>query len=57
MALNPYFRFQGTEQNVVEDNIVEIIRMMGKNLWYIPRENVNLDRLFGEDPLNKFTKT
>jgi hypothetical protein len=57
MALNPYFRFQGTEQNVVEDNIIEIIRMMGKNLWYIPRENVNLDRLFGEDPLNKFTKT
>jgi hypothetical protein len=29
---------------------------MGKNLWYIPRENVNLDRLFGEDQLNKFTK-
>jgi hypothetical protein len=56
MALNPYFRFQGTEQNVVEDNIIEIIRMMGKNLWYIPRENVNLDRLFGEDQLNKFTK-
>lgn len=56
MALNPYFRFQGTEQNVVEDNIIEIIRMMGKNLWYIPRENVNIDRLFGEDQLNKFTK-
>lgn len=56
MALNPYFKFQGTEQNVVEDNIVEIIRMMGKNILYIPRENVNLDRLFGEDQLNKFTK-
>jgi hypothetical protein len=56
MALNPYFKFQGTEQNVVEDNIVEIIRMMGKNVWYIPRESVNLDRLFGEDQLNRFTK-
>ncbi len=56
MALNPYFRFQNTEQNVVEDNIIEIIRMMGKNVWYIPRENVNLDRLFGEDQLNRFTK-
>ncbi len=56
MSLNPYFKFQGTEQNVVEDNIVEIIRMMGKNVWYIPRDSVNLDRLFGEDQLNKFTK-
>lgn len=56
MALNPYFRFQSTEQDVVETNIIEIIRMMGKNVYYIPRENVQLDRLFGEDPLNKFSK-
>jgi len=56
MVLNPYFRFKETEQNVVEDNIVELIKMMGKNVWYIPRQFVNLDRLFGEDPLNKFTK-
>jgi len=55
MALNPYFRFQSTEQDVVETNIIEIIRMMGKNVYYIPRENVQLDRLFGEDPLNKFS--
>jgi len=56
MVLNPHFRFKETEQNVVEDNIIEIIKMMGKNVWYIPRQFVNLDRLFGEDPLNKFTK-
>jgi hypothetical protein len=56
MALNPYFRFQSTEQDVAETNIIEIIRMMGKNVYYIPRENVQLDRLFGEDPLSKFTK-
>ncbi len=56
MALNPYFRFQSTEQDVVETNIIEIIRMMGKNVYYIPRENVQIDRLFGEDPLNKFSK-
>lgn len=56
MALNPYFRFGTSEQNVVEDNIIEIIRMMGKNVWYIPREFVNLDKLYGEDLLNKFTK-
>jgi len=55
MALNPYFRFQSTEQDVAETNIIEIIRMMGKNVYYIPRENVQLDRLFGEDPLKKFT--
>jgi hypothetical protein len=56
MALNPYFRFVSGEQNVVEDNIIEVIRMMGKNVWYIPREFVNLDKLYGEDILNKFTK-
>lgn len=56
MARNPYFKFQAGEQNVSEDIIVEIIKMMGQNVWYIPREFVNLDRLFGEDQLNKFTK-
>lgn len=56
MALNPYFKFQSTEQDVVETNIIEIIRMMGKNIYYIPREYVQLDRLFGEDPLNRFSK-
>ena len=35
MALNPYFKFQSTEQDVVETNIIEIIRMMGKNIYYI----------------------
>jgi hypothetical protein len=56
MPTNPYFKFQPTEQNVTEDIAIEIIRMMGKELWYIPREFVNLDRLFGEDQLNRFTK-
>ena len=56
MARNPYFKFQSSEQNVSEDIIIEIIKMMGQNVWYIPREFVNLDRLFGEDQLNKFTK-
>jgi len=56
MARNPYFNFQSGEQNVSEDIIIEIIKMMGLNVWYIPREFVNLDRLFGEDQLNKFTK-
>ena len=56
MPTNPYFKFQSTEQNVTEDIAIEIIRMMGKELWYIPREFVNLDRFFGEDQLNRFTK-
>ena len=56
MARNPYFNFQSGEQNVSEDIIIEIIKMMGLNVWYIPRELVNHDKLFGEDQLNKFTK-
>lgn len=56
MPTNPYFKFQSTEQNVTEDIAIEIIKMMGKELWYIPREFINLDRFFGEDQLNRFTK-
>ncbi len=56
MARNPYFNFKPSEQNVSEDIIIEIIKMMGLNVWYIPRELVNEDRLFGEDQLSKFTK-
>jgi hypothetical protein len=45
-----------TEQRLVEDLIVESIKMMGVDCYYIPNTNDNdRDILYGEDPLKKFT--
>jgi hypothetical protein len=55
MATNPYFT-QGTssEQNLIEDIIVESLKIYGKDLYYIPRTLVAKDNVFGEDRLSKF---
>lgn len=52
MARNRYFN-QYTpvkqEQNLVEDLIIESIKIYGVDGYYLPRTHVNLDRLYGED--------
>ena len=55
MATNPYFT-QGTapEQNLIEDLIIESLKIYGKDLYYIPRTLVSKDNVFGEDRLSKF---
>lgn len=57
MPVNRYFN-QTThvpEQHLLEDLIVEAIQIHGHSAFYIPREDVDVDRLFGEDPLSTFT--
>ena len=54
MARNKYFRDYSGEQNTVEDLTIEIIKMMGKDMVYIPRTILTKDDLFGEDTLSKF---
>jgi hypothetical protein len=45
-----------TEQRLVEDLIVESIKIMGVGCYYIPNINdAARDILYGEDPLKKFT--
>lgn len=56
MAINPFFGDFKNEQNLVDDLTIETIKAMGRDVYYIPREYVKLDRLFGEDILSKFTK-
>lgn len=56
MAINPFFGDFRNEQNLVDDLTVETIRAMGRDVYYIPREYLKLDRLFGEDTMSKFTK-
>jgi hypothetical protein len=44
------------EQRLMEDLIIESIRINGMKIYYVPRTFVKLDSLFGEDPLSKFEK-
>lgn len=43
-----------SEQSLVEDLIIEAIRIYGINTYYLPRTHVNLDYLYTEDTLTKF---
>lgn len=55
MPTNSYFT-QGTsgEQQLVEDLVVEQIKMFGVELYYIPKTLVSEDKVLGEDSLNSF---
>ena len=56
MPTNRYFNFVDftTEQDLVEDLIIEAIQIYGHDAYYIPREDVNIDTILGEDGLSKF---
>jgi neck protein len=57
--VNHYFNTLGSpgEQKMVEDLIVEAIRIDGMKVFYIPRTRNKFDPVFGEDPLSSFEKT
>lgn len=48
MATNPYFKDYSGEQDLTEDLTVEIIKTMGREMYYIPRNIVETDKIFGE---------
>lgn len=43
-----------TEQRLYEDLVIESLKIYGLDVYYLPREIVKLDDLFGEDILSKF---
>lgn len=55
MPVNNLFP-QGTQsqQNLVEDLIVQSIKQFGREFYYIPRSLVAPDGIFGEDSLSRF---
>lgn len=59
MAINPYINLTSynPEQNLVEDITVELIQGVGQDCLYVPRNALNIDKLFGEDPSSFFNKT
>ena len=54
-TINPYFS-HGTrnEQYIVEDLIIECLKIYGNEVMYIPRQLVSKDEILGEDRLSKF---
>ena len=63
MALNAYFDQGGgldstgysLEQTLIENLYTEAIKIYGFDIYYIPRTLVNVDTIFNEDELSKFT--
>ena len=50
MATNPYFRKAvRSEQDLIDDLAVEVIKINGFDMVYLPRTLVREDELFGED--------
>lgn len=57
MPVSQYFNNYGSlpEQRVIEDIIVESIKIMGFDSFYLPNNNSqSRDLLYGEDPVKKF---
>lgn len=58
MAINPYFAstLLGQEEQALMSSLYqESIQIQGYEIFYLPRETVNLDYLYGEDISSKFT--
>ena len=58
MATNFYFNnfTNSGEQNLIEDLIIESIRIFGQDVWYLPRTLGAVDDLLNEDDLSIFNK-
>ena len=56
MAKNYYFEnFENSmEQNLIEDLVIESIRIYGMDVWYIPRTLVGKDDILNEDDISTF---
>lgn len=60
MATNPFFNsnYKGREEQTLLDGLFqECIQIQGYDIYYMPREDVNYDYLFGEDTHADFVKT
>ena len=58
MARNFYFSAgHRPEQNLYEDLIIEALKIYGQDLYYLPRDLVNVDDVFKEDPVSKFNSS
>ena len=61
MPTNFYFQSGNTsgttaEQRLIEDLIIESLKIYGHDVYYLPRTLINEDTIFDEDTLSKFTQ-
>lgn len=55
MATNVYFSQKvKSEQNLFEDIVIESLKMYGQDVYYLPRDVVNKDPIFGDDIPSRF---
>ncbi len=45
------------EQQLVEDLVVESIKIYGNDVFYCPRTIVKLDEIYGEDPISEYNSS
>src|SRR4051812_28771654 len=59
MPVSPYFNHttNRAEQGLVEDLLVEAIYLFGTEAFYIPRDSIQEDIVYGEDQLKSFTSS
>ena len=58
MATNLYFSQKvKSEQNLYEDIVIESLKMYGQDVYYLPRDIVNEDRILGDDPESSFNSS
>ena len=56
MAKNPYISQKvRSEQHLYEDIVIESLKFYGQDVYYIPREIVNQDKIFGDDIPSRFS--
>lgn len=58
MVTNPYFNNteEYSEQNLINELVIETIQIHGIPVYYLPRTIMNPDYLMMEDPTSKFTQ-
>ena len=58
MARNPYFsQSVRSEQNLYEDIVIESLKMYGQDVFYLPRDTINEDKILGEDVQSRFNSS
>src|SRR5210317_394907 len=58
MARNVYFTDKvRSEQNLYEDITIEALKIYGQDVYYIPRDIVSEDRVFGDDIPSRFNSS
>ena len=58
MARNIYFTDKvRSEQNLYEDIVIESLKIYGQDVYYIPRDLVGEDKIFGDDVPSRFNSS